>query len=58
MLVKFWWFYDSLTSPLAVSVAWTMMITVVISLVFDFRDYIAWRRGARDPIGAKDIQRG
>lgn len=49
MLGKFVFFHGTL-SGFELFVAYSVITTVCISLILDFRDYLDWRRGDRDPI--------
>lgn len=49
MLGKFVFFHGTL-SGFELFVAYSGITTVCISLILDFRDYLDWRRGDRDPI--------
>lgn len=50
MLGKFAWYYDTLGGTVLV-IAWIVIATVAVSLIFDVRDYRQWLAGRRDAVG-------
>ena len=49
MLGKFVFYYSTL-SGFELFVAYSVIATIFVSLILDFRDFLDWRRGHRDPI--------
>jgi hypothetical protein len=49
MIGKFVFYYDTLAG-FELFVAYSVILTVFVSLVVDFRDFLDWRRGDREPI--------
>lgn len=51
ILALFVWHYSSLNSDVLVSCGWIAVVSVVASLILDFRDFRDWLRDDRTPVG-------